>query len=165
MERKLKTCVECGKPSILWRSHPKLCKSCAGKPKYQKVKKEKLEVKQGLNVFFANQALQFPSHCENCGLPLMPKNMWDRRKMTCHILPKSPTNGFPTVAIHPQNRIFMCCDSGGYCHDKWDNGDAQDRIKMPVYNLAIERFESFKSLLTPKELIKAIKYLQYPIEL
>lgn len=159
MERKLKICSDCKKPSVLWKSNPKLCKSCAGKPKYQKVKKDKLEVKQGLNVFFANQALQFPFACENCNQPLNARSSWDKRKSTCHILPKSETSGFPTVAIHASNRVFMCCDAGCYGHDQWDGGDARDRVKMPVYKLAIERFQAFKSLLTPKELIKANKYL------
>lgn len=159
MERKLKICSDCQKPSILWKSNPKLCKSCAGKPKHQKPKKEKMEVKKGLNVFFASQALQFPSHCENCERPLLPYTSFDKRKMTCHILPKTAHGGFPSVAIHPSNRIFMCCDDGCYGHGKWDNGDASDRIKMNVYNLAIERFEALKSLLSPKELIKANKYL------
>lgn len=159
MERKLKICSDCGKPSVLWRSTPKLCKSCAGKPKHQKVKKEKMEVKQGLNVFFASQALQFPSNCENCNHPLNPYTSFDKRKMIAHILPKTGNGGFPSVAIHPQNRMFLCCMEGNWCHEKWDQGDASDRIKMPVYSLAIERFEAFKSLLSTKELIKANKYL------
>lgn len=159
MERKLKICSDCQKPSVLWRSTPKLCKQCASKPKHQKVNKAKMEVKQGLNVFFANQALQFPASCENCNQPLHARSSFERRMMTCHILPKTTHGGFPIVSTHPENRMFMCCGSGCHGHEQWDNGDASDRIKMKVYNVAIKRFEAFKSLLSPKELIKANKYL------
>lgn len=172
MEKELKKFCDVGqhKVSVLWRSRKKdiknpgqniqdsCCKNCMSKvPK--KVSKEKMEVKQGLNVFFANQALQFPFACENCNQPLNARSSWDKRKSTCHILPKSEKSGFPTVAIHASNRVFMCCDAGCYGHDQWDGGDASDRLKMPVYSLAIERFRTFEDLLTSKEKIKAYKYL------
>lgn len=117
------------------------------------------EQKAALNVFFASQSLVIPKRCENCLKPLILNNHWNRRKVSCHILPKSPNSGFPSVSLDPQNMIFMCCDSGCYGHSKWDNGDANDRIKMPVYKIAIERFRNFENELTPKEQVKAYKYL------
>jgi len=171
-EVKLKKFCDVGKHQVqsLWRSRIKdknnpdkniqdgCCKNCLSKaPK--KVVKEKIEVKKGLNVFFAEQALKFPVHCENCNARLHGNTMFDRRKQTCHILPKRNDFGFPSVAVHPQNRVFMCCQTGCYGHERWDNGDAADRIKMAVYPVAVERFKSFEHLLTPKELIKAYKYL------
>lgn len=118
------------------------------------------ETKKDLNVFFASMALVFPGYCENCGEKLKNYSPFDRRKQTCHILPKTENGGFPTVATHPQNKVFMCCDSGCYGHSKFDNGDSSDRIKMNVYNLAVERFKTFEHLLTPRERIKAYKYLK-----
>lgn len=112
--------------------------------------------KKELNVFYASQLLEIPKYCENCERPLYINSKWDGRKMTCHILPKSL---FKQLAIHPLNRVFMCCDNGCYGHDKWDNGDALERSQMPVYAIAIGRFNKFKELLIPKDLIKANKYL------
>lgn len=157
MERKLKTCSDCGKSCHLWKSYPKLCKECAGKPKYKKPSKKPTEVKQGLNVFFASQALEIPKHCENCGEELNAFTSFQKRCVTAHILPKKENGGFPVVSTHPKNRMFLGVYCG--CHGEWDNKGAEDRAAMNVYPKAIERFQEFKGLLSQAELIKAKKYL------
>lgn len=110
--------------------------------------------KAELNVFFANQTLIMPSTCDNCKQPLQAFNSFERRCCMAHILPKSK---FKSVAMHPQNLLFICAKAG--CHSIWDNSDAEKRSKMNCYPLAIERFEQFKSLLNSKELLQAYTYL------
>lgn len=163
----MKHCDVCGKDvEKLWHSRrtdknngkiirPSRCTNCINKQWTPK----KPENKEELDVFFANASLVFPDRCENCGKKLNKSTAFDRRAQTCHILPKTKNGGFPKVAIHPSNKIFMCCFSGCYGHSNWDNQDAAKRKTMPVYKLAIERFREFEDSLTESEKIKAHKYL------
>jgi hypothetical protein len=130
------------------------------------VKKTAAEIQKdnALNVFFASQALQVPENCENCGLPLFAYSDANKRFVTAHILPKKDKQ-FPSVATHPLNRMFLGFGlfSSCNCHGDWDNKDADARIKMPCYSLAIERLQSFKSLLIGEEIGRAEKYLKTTI--
>ena len=130
------------------------------------VKKTAAEIQKDneINVFFANQVLQCPAECENCGKPLHAYNDSMKRFVTAHILPKNDKE-FPTVAAHPLNRMFLGFGvfSECNCHGDWDNKDADARIKMPCYSLAIERLQSFKSLLKGQEITRAEKYLKTTI--
>lgn len=148
----------------LWKAKSKVqqscCKGCLHKAPV-KADKAKEVVKQERNLFFAEQALVFPVNCENCGRALNPIDNKDRRAMTCHILPKKEGHGgFPSVALHPQNKVFMCWNRGCYGHGQYDNGDASTRIEMAVYQLAVERFRMFEQELTPNEHVRALKYLK-----
>jgi hypothetical protein len=134
------------------------CKDCIGKTPI-KSKSKKKESSKELNVFFADASLVFPVYCENCGEKLLNTGSFTRRSQTCHILPKTASGGFPSVATHPSNKVFMCCFSGCYGHGNWDNQDANKRKSMSVYDLAIERFRKFEHLLTEQEKLKAYKYL------
>lgn len=115
------------------------------------------EQKAALNVFFASESLIIPPACENCLKPLKLNNAFERRSVIAHILPKSDKSGFPTVATHLKNRMFLGKWCG--CHGNWDNKDAAARQKMNCYPLAIERFRKFEHLLTGHEHNKALKYL------
>lgn len=121
------------------------------------VSDEEKKRRNDLNVFFASQALQIPDRCENCGERLHATDHLERRAMIAHILPKSPNSGFPEVAIHPQNKMFLGPRCG--CHPAWDNGDSNDRKKMACYSIALERFELFKHLIPDNKLPKAYTYL------
>lgn len=110
--------------------------------------------KAELNVFFANQTLTMPFLCDNCNKPLKAFNAFERRCCLAHIVPKSK---FKTVAIHPQNLLFLCAKDG--CHSTWDDSDSEHRSKMNCYKLALERFEQFKGILNQTELIRAYTYL------
>lgn len=134
------------------------CKDCIGRAPI-KSRPTKKENAADLNVFFANASLVFPERCENCGKRLDSSNAMARRSQTCHILPKTKSGGFPTVATHPANKVFMCCFAGCYGHGDWDNQDAEKRKTMPVYKLAVERFRKFENELTEPEKIKAYRYL------
>lgn len=117
----------------------------------------KKSFKQELNVFFASQLLQCHDACEECGASFLSYTMEQARGLIAHILPKNEKHGFPDVAIHPQNRMFLGTKCGH--HARWDNLGAKERTEMKVYPLAIERFNQFKSLLTEADLIRACKYL------
>src|SRR5690606_4633552 len=137
------------------------CRNCMSREpiKSKRSSSRSSEEKKELNVFFANQSLVFPKHCENCGSPLDQSSVFARRSQTCHILPKSKQSGFPSVATHPANKIFMCCFDGCYGHSKYDNGDAKTRQSMTVYEKAIERFRSLENSLSLKDKLRAYKYL------
>jgi hypothetical protein len=137
--------------------HKKAGKGLVSKPKPLTIDEKKR--KADLNVFFASQTLVMPFLCDNCRQPLYAFSSLEKRAVIAHILPKSNKQsvGFPTVATHPQNKMFLCAKGG--CHHRWDNKWAEDRQNMACYALALERFEQFKNLLTPEEIIKATKYL------
>lgn len=118
------------------------------------VSDEEKKFRKGLNVFFASQTLTMPLNCENCGDLLNAFNSFERRCTIAHILEKSK---FKSIATHPQNKMFLC--SKGGCHAKFDNSTAVERSQMPVYKLALERFEAFKDVLTDREIIRAYTYL------
>lgn len=117
------------------------------------------QFKAELNVFFASQTLIMPFICDECQQPLYAFTDQEKRCCIAHIVPKSnkQTVGFPTVAIHPQNRLFLCAKAG--CHHKYDNATAVERSKMHCYPLAIERFNNFKDLIPEDKIEKAYTYL------
>lgn len=123
---------------------------------------EKEQFKKSLNVWFANQMPYIPANCENCGHLLKATTSEKKRFVTAHILPKTKEGGFPAVATHPQNRMFLGmglfsdCD----CHTVYDHATAEERASMKCHSLAVERFKQFRHILTPKELIKASDYLK-----
>lgn len=148
-------CLDCKKTSKLIS---KRCQYCYWKYRSSLKKKnteDKLK-KKNLDIYFAEQTLVFSPICENCGSKLDTSSKFAMRSQTCHIIEKSK---FPSVATHPQNKIFMCCFGGCYGHSKYDNGDAKTRQSMQVYEIAIERFRSLENSLTTSEKMKAYKYL------
>lgn len=124
---------------------------------------EKIKQKADINEFFDNQALQVPERCENCNLRLNAFAMWQKRFVTAHILPKSL---FPSVAAHPDNRMFLGVSlfSECSCHPNFDNSDADHRKTMPVYKIALARVEGFYDLLTPHEQVRFEKYFGINIQ-
>jgi 5-methylcytosine-specific restriction endonuclease McrA len=111
-------------------------------PAAKKKQAEELVRRKNLGVFFADQVLQMPANCENCGKPITMRG----RAAVCHIVPKE---FYRTVELHPQNRWFGCLP----CHDQFDGkGAASKRIEdMPVITLVVERFKEFMHLLTREE--------------
>jgi len=119
---------------------------------------EKKNKKAELNVFFANQLPQIPNNCENCQTDITyyrsNKNMW--RSLVAHILPKRDNYGFPTVATHPQNRVFLCPT----CHGNYDNLGSDFAKSMQCLPIMKERFNEFKHLLTESEIQRVPNYLK-----
>lgn len=121
---------------------------------------EEIQNRANSNDFFDQMALKIPYYCENCGKPLYAFNKKAKRSVTAHILPKKI---FKSIAIDPNNILFMGADYIGCpcnCHDRWDmNSDI--RSKMPIYDMALGRFETdLKFKLTRTELKAAYTYLK-----
>lgn len=134
-------------------SAPEKWQSISKQPK-KLTDKQKTE-SQLLNEFF--EGLKIPFNCQECNSPLYAHSKFFRRCVSCHILPKGL---FPSIACNPDNILFMGASLLGVCtdHEKWD-GSIDSRIKMKVYQIALQRYELLKPFLSPKELIMADKYL------
>ncbi len=88
--------------------------------------------------------------CENCGLPLYGMN----KKNCAHILPKSI---FKSVAANLDNEMDLCStfdrqDGQTGCHELYDSSWVT-ASRMPVFELAKERFNKFKDQITEKHKI------------
>lgn len=125
----------------------------SAKPK-QLTPKEKTK-KESLNDFF--DKLQIPFNCEECNRPLYAHTKFFKRCISCHILPKGL---FPSIATNEHNILFMGASLLGICehHEKWD-ASIDSRIKMKVYQIAIQRYKLLQPFLSPKEINMADKYL------
>lgn len=155
MNVKTGKCLDCPQDA---QEQPLIAKRCqrhywehrakinAKKPKA----KAKFERAKTLGVFFANQTLTMPLNCEECNA-LLPKSPdWLRRACIAHILPKREIYGFPSVAIHPQNKIFLCPD----CHTNMDNLGVDRILKMKTLPIMQERVKKLIECLKPAELNK-----------
>jgi hypothetical protein len=116
--------------------------------------KAKQERGKELNVYFANQILTMPATCEESGQPLPKSPLWMRKACIAHILPKRPDFGFPSVATHPLNRIFLHPD----IHTNMDNQGESYILKMKSLPIMKARVAQFIHLLTPAELNRLPHY-------
>lgn len=117
----------------------------------------KEENKKKLTVFFASQVLEAPDYCENeCGTSLRYFKEVRSRVIVAHILPKRKTGGFPSLATHPKNRVFLCPD----CHTNFDNKGAEFARTMPALKIMRERFAEFGKSLTVAEFMRVPDYLK-----
>lgn len=170
--RKLKPCIDCFVPSYIF-SHGR-CRNCYAKDyvskavwsesaleelsthyKTKEIKRKPLKPKDEYKEFF--ESLVIPERCEECNQQLLAFNNFGRRCCSAHILPKS---SFKSVAKRPDNILYLGASvlGGCACHNKFDNC-VDSRKSMRVYEIALTRLESFKHLLTDKELVMAEKYL------
>lgn len=159
IKQKIGACVDCPKgaahaPLIAgrcqnhyWQHRSKVNSKKAGNV----AKKAKKEV---LGTYFANQALLMPNCCEECGAVLPKSPEWMRRACIAHILKKRADFGFPSVAIHPQNKMFFCPD----CHTNMDNLGDIFILKMKSLPVMRERVAILLPLLTPAELRRLPDY-------
>lgn len=115
------------------------------KNKENGVDAEKKKKAKELNVFFASQLLQIPDNCENCNESLAYlKRSSMKKAIIAHILPKRERFGFPEVATHPQNRLFLCLQ----CHGDFDTKGEEFAVKMKAFPLILERFKKFSHLIS-----------------
>lgn len=119
---------------------------------------EEKRFRADLNVFYAEALNVIPDKCQECGEDLGCLSAWDARCCTAHILPKSKKQGFPSIACHPANRMFLGKKNCS-CHTRYDDRDGKFRSTMKIYPAVLAAFEILKEYLTDKEIVKAKKYL------
>lgn len=115
------------------------------------------EIKNALDEYFNHhiaKAFRDGWICENCNEPIPDYSYIIRRSAQAHILPKKPKQ-FPSVATVLNNHLLL----GGMhskcgCHAKWDLS-WERASRMPVLEIAKERFLTFRHLIAPNE----VKYL------
>lgn len=122
----------------------------AAKPKA----KEKKEVGKVVGAFIGAQTLVMPENCEECGNPLPKSPPWMRRSCIAHILKKRTDYGFPSVAIHPLNVLFLCHT----CHADFDNLGESHILKMKTLPLMKERVNVLLQFLNTNEFNKIPAY-------
>lgn len=118
---------------------------------------EKAE-KKDLNAFFDSIGDKVPFNCMSCRRALYAINKPAKRACSAHCLPKSI---FPSIAKNPDNIVFLGCmvfGSSCSCHEKYDSS-VEARVKMPIYETVLKRYELLKPYLSPKEILMADEYL------
>jgi len=116
--------------------------------------KAKSVQKQVFGTYFASQMLEMPTHCEESGVKLPTSPAWLKKACVAHILPKRADYGFPSVAIHPLNRIFLHPD----IHTNMDNLGAEYIKKMKSLPIMKERVAQLLPLLTEQERNRVPEY-------
>lgn len=159
IKAKIGLCIDCPEGSEQVPLIAKRCKNHywknrnkvnAGKMKY----KERLQDKKVLGIYFASQTLIMPSFCEECNKQMPTSPAWIRKACIAHILAKRPDYGFPSVAIHPVNKVFLCPD----CHANMDNLGSVFILKMKILPVLIKRVADLIPSLTPGELSRVPQY-------
>lgn len=69
------------------------------------------------------------------------------RSATAHILPKRKDYGFPSIATHPLNKLFLCTING--CHDKTHTWSTFATMK--VWPLAVVAFKEMYPFIAESE--------------
>lgn len=116
--------------------------------------KAKAAVKSVVGAYMASDAIKFPVFCEETGQRLPTSPLWMRNACKAHILKKRSDVGFPSVAIHPKNMIFLMPD----IHSNMDNFGREYILKMKSLPLMRERVQILLPLLTPEELNRVPDY-------
>ncbi len=101
--------------------------------------------KDQLNKWFYDRRLQMTGNCLNCNRNSSKDSDIYYKYSIAHILPKSETNGFPSVATDPNNWLELCID----CHTRYDSNWENAR-KMEVWQYAKFKFSLFKHKVTEK---------------
>jgi hypothetical protein len=84
-------------------------------------------------------------HCDECGT-FIPKKYY--RAASAHCLPKRKDYGFPSVKLHPDNRLVLGAGCG--CHHKYDSTWEQ-AAQMKIFPKAIEIFLILYPHIAPSE--------------
>jgi len=119
--------------------------------------KRRKEERKGLPDFYKHHiSISKNRKCENCGLKI--KN--PGTKNIAHIIPKSR---FKSVNDNLDNYLFLCSNFDRFdgkmgCHERYDKSWSS-AMSMPVWKLAVERFNKFKHLIVEKSRI--LEYFNY----
>ena len=93
----------------------------------------------------AMRELAVTKKCQECG-GFIPSGFY--RHAIAHILQKRKEYGFPSVATHPSNRLFLCAGNG--CHQIYDSS-WEAASKMKVWPLAVIAFVEMYPFIDPSE--------------
>lgn len=122
---------------LKFKSKKDLQRKAANARKYANTKLRMANYKENteLELWFRSAALELSKHpyCEECGA-YIPQEFY--RAATAHILPKKKEYGFPSVATHPLNKLFLGAGCG--CHNKSHRWDTFS--KMKVWEKAVANF-------------------------
>jgi len=156
IQQKKLICKDCNdgieKPIIAGRCqyHYKLYRSKVSLEKrkinYLKNTPENLDLQkeiEKLQLWFSDRRKEMIGGCENCGKRSCKDNEKFWKWSIAHVLPKSI---FKSVNKSQFNWIELCVD----CHNTYDR-DWETASKMPVFKLAIEKFNLFKDQIAEEE--------------
>lgn len=111
-----------------------------------KTKQKRQKERENYPKFFrmSIEELKKDPRCQNCGEKINAS--FQPHHNIAHILPKQR---YKSVATHPDNKVFLCAskDYRNACHEKFDSG-ASAMVEMPVFLLAVEKFQRFKDKVT-----------------
>lgn len=100
-----------------------------------------------LQRFFAAAAIELARnpYCIECKAKI-PSAFF--RAATAHVLPKRKEYGFPSIAAHPANKLFLGAGCG--CHSKYDSS-WEAASKMKVWPLAVAIFKELYPFISEEE--------------
>ena len=116
--------------------------------------KAKNQVKKVVGAYLAKDAIPFPKYCEETGVPLPQSPLWMRMSCKAHILAKNANNGFPSVAIHPKNMIFLHPD----IHANMDRLGEKYILNMKSLPVMKARVQELIPFMPPKEVKRIPHY-------
>jgi hypothetical protein len=153
---KIANCIDCGKEGPVIAKRCQLCyKKHRSKVNAEKTSNKAKKVqKEVFGTYFASQAHKMPARCEETGQLLPTKPEWLKKSCMAHILPKRDKYGFPSVALHPKNMVFLMPD----IHQNFDNLGESYIVKMKIYPILKERVAALIPLLTEAEKRKVPEY-------
>jgi len=118
------------------------------KPENKHKTNERAKRKAELDKWFEKQIKKIPEYCEECGTNLGGWRLVMPRAIIAHILPKrTGPGGFPSVATHPENRMYYCPD----CHNGYDNKGWSHVEKMKSFKKVKRRLQKFSGDLSEEE--------------
>ena len=159
IKAKLGKCIDCSHEAPLiarrcsscyWQYRASLKADKTGKPARNSTipaKSPKDVQSKVMGTYFASQSLVMPKYCEESGVLLPTFPAWLKKSCMAHILKKREDYGFPSVALHPQNMIFLHPD----IHTNMDNLGREYILKMKSLHLMRERVAILLPLLTEHE--------------
>lgn len=117
---------------------------------------QKTERTKELDIWFLDQIQMIPNHCEECETNLGGWRQVMPKAIIAHILPKRVNHGFPDVATHPDNRMFLCPD----CHTNLDNKGSDFALNMKSLNLMRSRYKQIEPFLSESDVSRVPDYLK-----
>ena len=114
-------------------------------------KVKETNVNLDLEQWFIKKRGEMTGFCENCNKKTMKTNDKMYKFSVCHIIPKSKTNGCPSVATHENNWFEGCID----CHTRYDE-TWEKAMKLNIWEEIKQKASTFINLIPKNEYKKFI---------